>query len=361
MVAPESSADDVIALNQVLPGGDQDKVAVDEEQLRAGEEVKTADSATLERAPTYSEPAVSSNPTNTPGKSQTGAQQGPAKGAGVRSILVISIFGLLLLLIVILVGQGSWDDWQGKLQSLRDKNFVTESATEGSAVDPVVGGAAAKAPAPLAIKPGKEAPVDASFSEPVEEPIARQELQKEIIEQPSHLVAAEDSETQLNNVSDTFANVQVPEAEVLVDDGGFTDLPAQDSDDQLRESAALLELEQILVVSFAFDSVVISPDFQVVLDEKAVVMRQWPMVTAHITGFSDGQGEENYNLELSRKRAMAVEKYFVNKGVERHRLYVDWKGSRDSYVAEKATAAALASDLRRVVLIRMSSEASGDG
>ena len=85
-------------------------------------------------------------------------------------------------------------------------------------------------------------------------------------------------------------------------------------------------------------------------------MQQWPDVNASITGFSDGRGDEIYNLELSRRRASAVEQYLVDGGIERYRLYVDWQGSPPDFTGDEFNAAGLANEQQRVVLIRISGD-----
>jgi outer membrane protein OmpA-like peptidoglycan-associated protein len=123
-----------------------------------------------------------------------------------------------------------------------------------------------------------------------------------------------------------------------------------------QEPVVLPISDQVLVVSFAFDSVDISVDFQTALDRKVETMLQSPSVSASITGFSDSRGDEVYNLELSRKRAMGVEQYLIVKGIQRHRLYVDWQGSLSGITDSEVAALGLENEERRIVLVRLSSD-----
>jgi outer membrane protein OmpA-like peptidoglycan-associated protein len=81
-----------------------------------------------------------------------------------------------------------------------------------------------------------------------------------------------------------------------------------------------------------------------------------PEGTASIEGFADNQGDELYNLALSRERAEAVEQYLVEAGIERHRLQVEglgvFGGSADN------TALNFVSDMRqyRIVQITLANE-----
>ena len=78
----------------------------------------------------------------------------------------------------------------------------------------------------------------------------------------------------------------------------------------------------VFLVSFSFDSDDLVPDSHVVLDRAATILRENDTSVASITGFTDSQGDSQYNLRLSRKRAVAVERYLVDAGIAQDRLHV---------------------------------------
>ena len=49
-------------------------------------------------------------------------------------------------------------------------------------------------------------------------------------------------------------------------------------------------------------------------------MTEYPQRTAAIEGFTDSMGSEEYNQDLSERRADAVKGYLVRQGVETTRL-----------------------------------------
>jgi len=57
-----------------------------------------------------------------------------------------------------------------------------------------------------------------------------------------------------------------------------------------------------------------------VLDEAVKILEANPAITGEIRGHTDSTGSEEYNLQLSKRRADAVLEYFVSKGVSPSRL-----------------------------------------
>ncbi|MES2700746.1 MAG: OmpA family protein [Pseudomonadota bacterium] len=73
-------------------------------------------------------------------------------------------------------------------------------------------------------------------------------------------------------------------------------------------------------VTFAVDSTTISPAMRDVLDRVAQSMIQYPNSLVDVMGHTDSTGSDQYNLDLSRRRAEAVSNFLVSRGVSRARL-----------------------------------------
>lgn len=73
-------------------------------------------------------------------------------------------------------------------------------------------------------------------------------------------------------------------------------------------------------VTFPVDSAVISPAMRAVLDDVAASMIQYPNSLIDVMGHTDSTGSDQYNLELSRRRAEAVANHLVSRGVARARI-----------------------------------------
>ncbi|MWV28691.1 OmpA family protein [Aurantiacibacter rhizosphaerae] len=99
-------------------------------------------------------------------------------------------------------------------------------------------------------------------------------------------------------------------------------------------------------VTFAVDSTSISPQMRDTLDGVAQSMVTYPDSLIDVMGHTDSTGSEQYNLDLSRRRAESVANYLVSRGVSRAR--VETIGYGEQYpVADNSTAAGR-SENRRV-------------
>lgn len=71
------------------------------------------------------------------------------------------------------------------------------------------------------------------------------------------------------------------------------------------------------------------------LDYLVALMMDNPKMELLIAGHTDGIGNDELNTELSRLRAMVVEEYLVEKGVERDRLFTEGYGGRQPIATNK--------------------------
>jgi len=73
-------------------------------------------------------------------------------------------------------------------------------------------------------------------------------------------------------------------------------------------------------IYFALDSAKIDDKSNKVLDKALAVLKEYPGVKLEIAGHTDNSGYLEYNLDLSRRRAMAVKSWFVSRGIDATRL-----------------------------------------
>lgn len=90
-------------------------------------------------------------------------------------------------------------------------------------------------------------------------------------------------------------------------------------------------------VTFAVDSTEISPSFRTALDRVGQSMVQYPDSLIDVYGHTDSTGSDQYNLDLSKRRADAVARYLISRGVSSARIQT--QGMGESYpVADNNTA-----------------------
>ena len=73
-------------------------------------------------------------------------------------------------------------------------------------------------------------------------------------------------------------------------------------------------------VNFRSGQAVLTNDSYGILDEVVSVMGQYPGLNVSIEGHTDSQGDDQKNMDLSSKRAQAVQAYLIEKGVSASRL-----------------------------------------
>lgn len=98
-------------------------------------------------------------------------------------------------------------------------------------------------------------------------------------------------------------------------------------------------------VYFEFNNPLLVDSNQVELDMIVNFLLKHKNINIEIGVHTDFRGSDNYNLNMSKKRATSLKKYIVNKGVEENRVvaigfgeakpvieYEDWKNFYDTHV-----------------------------
>jgi outer membrane protein OmpA-like peptidoglycan-associated protein len=86
------------------------------------------------------------------------------------------------------------------------------------------------------------------------------------------------------------------------------------------------------------------------LDRLSSFLTEYPQRTAAIEGFTDSMGSEEYNQDLSQRRADAVKRYLVGKGIDTARLSAAGRGE-NAPVADNESAAGRQQNRRVEVVI----------
>lgn len=73
-------------------------------------------------------------------------------------------------------------------------------------------------------------------------------------------------------------------------------------------------------INFAYNSATVQPQFRATLDKVASILSEYNQTYIDVYGFTDSTGSEEYNLDLSQRRALAVADYLSSRGVQPARI-----------------------------------------
>jgi outer membrane protein OmpA-like peptidoglycan-associated protein len=85
-----------------------------------------------------------------------------------------------------------------------------------------------------------------------------------------------------------------------------------------KEEEAILE--KASHVQFKTNESIILPNSYSILDEVVELLKRHPDGFLSLEGHTDNVGKPEKNLKLSEERAIAVKKYFINKGIDPKRI-----------------------------------------
>jgi outer membrane protein OmpA-like peptidoglycan-associated protein len=80
-------------------------------------------------------------------------------------------------------------------------------------------------------------------------------------------------------------------------------------------------LTETLVVQFDFDKWVLDDGAQTRLLALVKQLEEQPQISVELEGYTDSSGASAYNIQLSQRRAEAVRRFLVEKGVELPRIH----------------------------------------
>ncbi|GIX40928.1 MAG: membrane protein [Leptospiraceae bacterium] len=104
----------------------------------------------------------------------------------------------------------------------------------------------------------------------------------------------------------------------------FEEIPDKNFTIKETEKGVQLNLKNIL---FDFDSYTLKEESKRTLDAIYEILKEYPDREIQISGHTDNIGTEEYNLELSEKRARAVADYLLEKGLNEDQISYKGYGS----------------------------------
>jgi type IX secretion system PorP/SprF family membrane protein len=82
-------------------------------------------------------------------------------------------------------------------------------------------------------------------------------------------------------------------------------------------------------VKFESNKYILTTPSKLVLNEVSTYLSDKKVLNIYMIGHTDSQDTDDFNMELSKNRVTTVQNYLVNKGIEKSRIRIFWKGETD--------------------------------
>jgi len=99
---------------------------------------------------------------------------------------------------------------------------------------------------------------------------------------------------------------------------------------ELRPSLLIKKIIKNVKIYFDFDKADLRDDHIPILNEAVKALNKNPQASILITGNCDRRGPEEYNFKLGRRRAEAVKKFMLDKGISEDRIKIISRGKLDA-------------------------------
>jgi outer membrane protein OmpA-like peptidoglycan-associated protein len=90
-------------------------------------------------------------------------------------------------------------------------------------------------------------------------------------------------------------------------------------------------------ITFDTDESDVKPQFYDTLDSVALVFKEYDQSLIDVAGHTDSDGSDDYNIDLSRRRAASVSRYLTSQQLDPQRFSVEGRGEREP-IASNASA-----------------------
>lgn len=112
-------------------------------------------------------------------------------------------------------------------------------------------------------------------------------------------------------------------------------------DTLLRVDFEMIPFDEAIVMEnifYDFDSASLRPESEAELEKLVGLMNEFPEVLVELSAHTDRKGSDEYNEDLSRRRAESVVTYLVNRGIDKGRLSATGHGKAQPVTVGKRSA-----------------------
>jgi outer membrane protein OmpA-like peptidoglycan-associated protein len=89
-------------------------------------------------------------------------------------------------------------------------------------------------------------------------------------------------------------------------------------------------------VLFTINSAELNKDYLPIMGKMATVLNKYPKTSILITGYTDATGSDEYNLELSKKRAESAKTVLIQNKINTNRIFTWGLGSKNPIADNKS-------------------------
>jgi outer membrane protein OmpA-like peptidoglycan-associated protein len=82
-------------------------------------------------------------------------------------------------------------------------------------------------------------------------------------------------------------------------------------------------------ITFGVDSARVQPQFDETLISVGLVLKKFNKTIIDVYGHTDSSGSDEYNQDLSQRRAVSVATILANQGVDQRRFFIEGRGEED--------------------------------
>lgn len=82
-------------------------------------------------------------------------------------------------------------------------------------------------------------------------------------------------------------------------------------------------------ITFPVDKATVQPEFTQTLVSVGLVLKKFNKTIVDVYGHTDSSGPDDYNRDLSNRRAIAVATVLANQGVDQRRFFIEGRGESD--------------------------------
>ena len=163
---------------------------------------------------------------------------------------------------------------------------------------------------------------------------------KKIIKPATETIVETQSTTENDIVEEVKPEIKEVVVEKVIDNtikdtdiDGIPDYVDEKPNQPISQTVAENGSQKLIILdNMKINSDKLTADMIKLLDNVSDVLSKESNLKIKIVGHTCDLGTDDYNMELSKKRAFAADKYLLSKKVDKNKIKVEWKGEKSPIV-----------------------------